>query len=35
VCMKENPYCRYVIKRSHEDSLNMLSGGEDCEESMD
>ncbi len=35
VCMKEDPFCRYVIKMNHEDCINRLEGGEGDEKSMD
>ncbi len=35
ICMKENPRYRYINKRSHDECIALLSGGENNEEKLD
>lgn len=35
ICMKENPRYRYINKRSHDECIRLLSGGEADEEKLD
>ena len=35
ICMKENPAYRYVIKKSHDECIRELSGGENSGEKLD
>ncbi len=35
ICMKENPRYRYIIKKSHDECIRELMGGEDGEQKLD
>ena len=35
ICMKENPRYRYIIKKSHDDCIRELMGGEEDEQKLD
>ena len=35
ICIKENPRYRYINKRSHDECIRLLSGGETDEEKLD
>lgn len=35
ICMKENPRYRYIQKKSHDDCIRELMGGEDSEQELD